>query len=323
MTTPLLAIDNLSISYATGEARIHALRQASLMANKGEVIGIVGESGCGKSTLVSAIINLLAANAEVNSGEVRVNGKDILKLSVEEKRAVRGGEIAMVFQDPMTSFNPVLTIGDQLTDFQHRFKQCTTKEKTAQAEAMLAHVGIANPDLCLGRFPHELSGGMRQRVAIAAALLMQPSIFLADEPTTALDVTMEAQIIHLLRELRNELDGAIIVVTHHLGVVAELCDRVYVMYAGQIVEQALVDDLFHAPRHPYTKALIACDPAHIHDTTSRLPTIPGRVPNLASPPPGCSFFARCTVAKEHCKSTTPPWVEASSTQAALCHEVKP
>ncbi|WP_373504105.1 ABC transporter ATP-binding protein [Aestuariivirga sp.] len=320
MTEPLLDIDNLTIAYHTEGGLLMALRGASLTARAGEVIGIVGESGCGKSTLASAIINLPGTNAEIKGGAIRYRGTDILTLDPEAQRALRGRDIAMVFQDPMTSFNPVLTIGDQLVDFQHQ-RNAPYTEKRARALKLLEEVGIPDPAGCLRRYPHELSGGMRQRAAIAAALLMEPGILVADEPTTALDVTMEAQIIHLLRELRSIHRGAIIVVTHHLGVVAELCDRVYVMYAGEVVEEALVDDLFHAPAHPYTKALLACDPAHVEERMSVLPVIPGRVPDLTSPPTGCSFATRCSVAMDHCRDVHPPWVRCGPNQGARCHRV--
>ncbi len=320
MMETLLQVEDLTIDYHADHGDVHALRHASLTARRGEVIGIVGESGCGKSTLVSAIINLLASNARLKSGAVRYKGTDILKLSENEKRKVRGQHIAMVFQDPMTSFNPVFTIGEQLTDFQHQQNELSRTVKRQRTLEIIRRVGIPDPELCLAKFPHELSGGMRQRAAIAAALLMKPSVLVADEPTTALDVTMEAQIIHLMRELRADYDGAIIVVTHHLGVIAELCDRVYVMYAGQIVEEGLVDDIYHAPRHPYTKALIACDPAHLEQHTPLLPTIPGRVPDLSNDLVGCSFAARCSLANERCRNSPPPWAKIAPTHAALCHE---
>ena len=313
--TALLEVSRLSIAYGP----LQALRGASLVARAGEVIGIVGESGCGKSTLASALIALPAPGARVTAGDVRLNGRDILALPEEEKRRVRGRQIAMIFQDPMTAFNPVLTLGDQLTDYQHHLALPRT-EKRANALKMLTRVGIPDPALCLARYVHELSGGMRQRAAIAAALLMTPDVLVADEPTTALDVTMEAQIIHLLRELRHDHHGTIVVVTHHLGVVGELCDRVYVMYAGQVVEEGTTDEIYHTPRHPYTAALIACDPAHLAAHTPVLPTIPGRLPDLTDPPPGCAFAPRCTLASAIC-SSAPPYVAGSATQSARCQRV--
>lgn len=245
----VLEVDRLTLSYHIPGGAVQALRDVSVQANAGEVLGVMGESGCGKSTLAAAIINLFGANAQVTAGQVRYRGTDILTLPADGQRRLRGRHIGMIFQDPMTAFNPVLTIGAQLVDFQHHLLGGQS-EKRINAAAMLARVGIPDPTLCLRRYPHELSGGMRQRAAIAAALLLQPDVLVADEPTTALDVTLEAQIIHLLRELRQDYQGAIIIVTHHLEVIAELCDRVAVMYAGQVVEEGLVDDIYHAPRHP-------------------------------------------------------------------------
>ncbi len=323
MRPPLIGVENLSISYASEEGQVQALRNATLAARAGEAIGIVGESGCGKSTLAAALITLLAANARVTSGGVMFGGRNILALAPEEQRRLRGRHIAMIFQDPMTSFNPVLTIGAQLIDFQREHEALPRAELRRRAADMLKRVGIADPERCLERYVHELSGGMRQRAAIAAALLMAPDVLVADEPTTALDVTMEAQIIHLLRELRREYNGAIVIVTHHLGLVGELCDRVYVMYAGQVVEEGSVDEVYHQPCHPYTRALIACDPANIHEPVPELPTIPGRLPDLVTPPAGCSFASRCPLAQERCRSLAPPYVELRPGHAARCHEARP
>ncbi|MFZ5672897.1 MAG: ABC transporter ATP-binding protein [Pseudomonadota bacterium] len=269
MTEPLLAIRDLTIDYA---GHVRAVRRASLEIRLGEAVGLVGESGSGKSTLASAITGLLPSGSRILTGDVSFKGRPITGADRKAQAALRGDEIAMVFQDPMTSFNPVLTIGDQLVDFQCRLPG-SAAEKLSRAIAMLARVGIPDPALRARAYPHELSGGMRQRCAIAAALLVNPSLLIADEPTTALDVTMEAQIIHLFRELRRDYGGGILIVTHHLGVVAELCDRVYVMYQGEVVEGGDVDDIFHKPRHPYTRALLACDPARITERTSYLPVI--------------------------------------------------
>jgi oligopeptide/dipeptide ABC transporter ATP-binding protein len=323
MSEALLEVENLSISYQSDSGLLKALRNANLVARAGEVIGIVGESGCGKSTLASALINLIPSNGVVTSGSVHFRGRDILSLPENEKRAIRGQHIAMIFQDPMTAFNPVLTIGDQLIDYQEHCLGVSRAEKRKRAAAMLVQVGIPDPDHNLGRYVHELSGGMRQRAAIAAALLVTPDILVADEPTTALDVTMEAQIIHLLRELRTDYKGAIIVITHHLGLIGELCDRVYVMYAGEVVEEGLIDDIYHTPRHPYTKALIACDPAHLAERTTTLPTIPGRLPDLVNLPQGCSFASRCTLVHDRCHTEAPAMVALSATRQVRCHAVQP
>ena len=319
MNAPLLEITDLSVAYQTDTGPVMALRGANLLARAGEVIGIVGESGCGKSTLAAAVMNLLPATAKVTGGAVRFLGEDILTLAPQAQRVLRGASMAMIFQDPMTAFNPVLTMGDHLVDFQHQ-SRASYRDKLARARDQLALVGLSDPDVILRRYPHQLSGGMRQRVAIAAALLMNPQVLVADEPTTALDVTTEAQILHLLRNLRQTYQGTIVVISHHLGVVAELCDRVYVMYAGQVVEQALVDDLFHAPRHPYTRALLACDPASFTNPKPVLPTIPGRLPDLRDPPKGCSFAPRCPLGSARC-AAVPPWAQVSPSHGVLCHEV--
>ncbi len=313
---PILSIEDLSVGYRASGGTVQALRHVSVAVHKGEVLGIMGESGCGKSTLAAAMINLLPTGARVHSGAVRLNGADMLRLPPAEMRRLRGTSIAMVFQDPMTAFNPVLTIGAQLADFVGAHD--TALAAPARLSAMLARVGIPDPGRCLGRYPHELSGGMRQRVAIAAALLMQPDVLIADEPTTALDVTMEAQIIHLLRDLRSSFDGAIVIVTHHLGVIAELCDRVAVMYAGEVVEDGPVDAIFHDPQHPYTRALLACDPAVVDPSSGRLPTIGGRLPDLSALPEGCAFAARCGQAAAICRHP-PPRRALQPGRSVLCH----
>ena len=319
MSVPLLSVEGLCLSYQADGRPVQALRDVSLEAQRGEIVGIVGESGCGKSTLAAALIGLLPEGARIEGGRIRLEGDDLLALPEAMRRQLRGPGIAMVFQDPMTSFSPVLRVGEQLADFQYNLAGVSRRDKRARALAMLRKVGVSDPERCLDRYPHELSGGMRQRAAVAAALLMSPTILVADEPTTALDVTMEAQILHLLRELREESGGAIVIITHHLGVIGEVCDRVYVMYAGEVVEEGTVDEIYYAPRHPYTRALIACDPGHLAVRTRVLPTIPGRPPHLSPPPAACSFAPRCPLASERCRTLRPPRVRVSPTQAALCH----
>jgi oligopeptide/dipeptide ABC transporter ATP-binding protein len=319
--TGSLSAQNLSVSYRTPHGSVHALRNVDITATAGEVVGIVGESGCGKSTLVTALANLLPANAQVE-GSILYNDVDLVRLDAHRRRMLRGDEIALVSQDPMTAFNPVLTIGDQLVDFQHHRRDLSRSQKTARIAAMLEQVGISDAPRRMASYPHELSGGMRQRVAIAAALLTDPGLLIADEPTTALDVTMEAQIIHLLRELRRAFNGIIIIVSHHLGVIAELCDRVYVMYAGEVVECGDVDAIFHDARHPYTRALLACDPARFHDRLDRLPTIPGSLPSLMAPPVGCVFSTRCERAFAPCATVAPVAARLSSSHHARCHAVR-
>lgn len=312
----VLSVESLSVSYRIPGGWLRAVRDVSLSVGKGEVLGIMGESGCGKSTLAAAMIGLLPPAARVEAGAIRLNGTDMLRLPPADLRRLRGQSVAMVFQDPMTAFNPVLTIGRQLADFTGAHGGAG--HGRGDIAAMLERVGIPDPDRCLGRYPHELSGGMRQRVAIAAALLMRPDVLIADEPTTALDVTMEAQIIHLLRDLRSSFDGAIVIDTHHLGVIAELCDRVAVMYAGEVVEEAPVDALFHDPRHPYTAALLACDPAVVLPGSGHLPTIGGRLPDLSALPAGCAFAPRCGRADAICMAP-PPRHRPGQGRLVLCH----
>lgn len=317
--TASLTVEGLSVAYRVAGGSLQAVRDVSLSVQRGEVLGIMGESGCGKSTLAAAMINLLPPGAQVLAGAVCLNGTDLFRLSPAAQRALRGRSVAMVFQDPMTAFNPVLTIGRQLADFAGAHDP--TRAAPDRLAAMLGQVGIPDPARCLTRYPHELSGGMRQRVAIAAALLMQPDVLIADEPTTALDVTMEAQIIHLLRDLRTSFDGAIVIVTHHLGVIAELCDRVAVMYAGEVVEDGPVDAIFHAAKHPYTRALLACDPAVVDPSSGRLPTIAGRLPDLTALPPGCAFLQRCPMALPACHDPVPRH-RIGPDRSVLCHRVE-
>ena len=308
----LLSVRNLSIDYRTGSAPIHALRDVSITASAGEAIGIVGESGCGKSTLSLALPGLLPQAAQRVGGTIDFDGKPL------DAAALRGREIAMVFQDPMTAFNPVLTIGQQLLDFGAR-----TGATKQRAIAMLAKTGIPSPEARFNAYPHELSGGMRQRAAIAAALMIAPRLLIADEPTTALDVTTEAQIIQLFRDLRRDFGGALIIVTHHLGVIAELCDRVYVMYAGEVVEEGPVDRIFHAAKHPYTQALLACDPARIEAGGGLLPVIAGRLPSLADLPPGCSYAARCPQKRSLCESAGATRQAMAEGHHVFCREAAP
>lgn len=318
----VLAIRDLSVDFRTLSGSVHALRRVSIDVPAGSIVGIVGESGSGKSTLALAIMRLMAANADVTHGSIDFDGRDLLALDETGMRALRGARLSMVFQDPMTSLNPVRSIGKQMADIQHRDPR-PASSKRALAIATLKHVGIPDPERQLKRYPYEFSGGMRQRISIAMSLLLKPEILIADEPTTALDVTMEAQILHLLRSLRSEINGAILFISHNLGAVAELCDRVVVLYAGEVVEQGNVADIFARPQHPYTKALLECDPARIEQATRTLPTIPGDVPNLLNVPAGCVFAPRCSVAIETCRTAPPPDVAAGVDHTARCHLLKP
>ena len=316
---PVLSIRDLSLDFETPPGPVHALRKVSLDVPRNHIVGIVGESGSGKSTVIAAAMRLLANNAVIRGGEVIFNGRDVLGMSQEELRALRGEEIAMVFQDPMTSQIPVLTVGRQMTDIQYRRRNVSMAEKRNLAVEMMRRVGISDPEERLAQHPHQFSGGMRQRIAIAMALLMNPQLLIADEPTTALDVTMEAQIIHLLRELKESFEGSILFVSHNLGLIAELCDYVVVMYAGEVVEQGSVEDLFYRASHPYTQALLECDPARIEDATPVLPTIPGDVPDLHIVPRGCVFAPRCPRAVARCREEPAQIATIGAGHRARCH----
>ena len=317
MTDSLLEIDRLSVDYETARGDLKALRDISFDVKKGEIVGIVGESGCGKSTLISSILRLTAPNTRFRQGAVRFKGDDLLQLPERKMRDLRGGDISIVFQDPMQTHNPVLSIGQQMVDIQHR-SRASKSEKLAKAAQMLGAVGIPDPEARLKQFPHEFSGGMRQRIAIAMALMSEPDLLIADEPTTALDATLEVQIIERLQELQREYHCAILFISHHLGVIAELCDRVVVMYAGAVVESGEVREIFHNPKHPYTRRLIDCDPGHIKERARVLPTIPGEVPDLANLPGGCIFRDRCDQAMARCASEVPQLEQLKEGHHAAC-----
>jgi len=319
MTPPVLDIRDLSVSYRTDHGLLRALRNINMRIDASRIIGIVGESGCGKSTLISAIIRLLAPNAQIDGGSILFKDVDLLGLDLDAMRALRGVDISMVFQDPMTSLNPVMTIGRQMTDIQYR-DDLSTQEKIARATRLLDRVGIPDPAEHLKRYPHHLSGGMRQRVAIAMALMTKPALLIADEPTTALDATLELQIIHRLQQLQQDFGCAILFISHHLGVIAELCDDVVVMYAGEVVESGPVRDVFLEPRHPYTRKLLECDPARIKDVTRVLPVIPGGLPDLVDLPDGCVFRPRCDVAIDVCAHER-PLLDGTDHRVA-CHVIR-
>jgi oligopeptide/dipeptide ABC transporter ATP-binding protein len=316
MSEPVLEIRDLSVSYQTDRGNLRALRNVNISVEPGKIVGIVGESGCGKSTLISAIIRLLAPNAQIEAGSILFRANDLLGLEPDAMRALRGDEISMVFQDPMTSLNPVMTIGRQMTDIQFRDNRSKT-EKLARAADLLERVGISDPAVQLKRYPHHLSGGMRQRVAIAMALMAEPALLIADEPTTALDATLEVQIIERLQQLQQDFGCAILFISHHLGVIAELCDEVVVMYAGEVVESGPTRDVFREPRHPYTRKLLECDPARIEKRTRVLPVIAGQLPDMVDLPGGCVFRSRCDESIDICMRERPT-LEGND-HCAACH----
>ncbi len=318
MNENVLTIRDLSVHYGTGRGELKALRHVNLDVPKGAIVGVVGESGCGKSTLISSIIRLLAENASIPNGTIEFKNTDLLKLPEEDMRAIRGNQMSVVFQDPMSTLNPVLSIGRQMTDIQYRDKK-SRAEKNQRSIEMLTSVGIPDPASRLKQFPHEFSGGMQQRISIAMALQAEPSFLIADEPTTALDATLEVQIIHLLKELQADMGCSILFISHHLGVIAELCDYVVLMYAGEVVEQGTVADVFHRPAHPYTERLLKCDPASIATKSRTLPTIPGEIPDLVTIPSGCIFKNRCEYVMTQCDTEVPEWSEGSTGHYVSCH----
>ncbi|MDE0304014.1 MAG: ABC transporter ATP-binding protein [Albidovulum sp.] len=318
MARPVLAVRHLSVDFRTLRGRVHALRDVSLEVPPNKIVGVLGESGCGKSTLINAVTGLLANNAEITRGEVIFEQADLAKLSERELLKVRGEKISMVFQDPMTAQNPVISVGRQMTDTLYRHRKLSAGEKRKLATGMLRKVGISDPEERMDQFPHEFSGGMRQRISIAMALMMNPDLFIADEPTTALDVTMEAQFIHLLRELQADIGCAVLFISHNLGLIAELCDEVVVMYAGEVVEKGPLAEIFFNPCHHYTRRLIECDPSRVLDRSAVLPTIPGRLPNLTRLPAGCIFRSRCGHAIAECATKSPPLLAVSETHSVAC-----
>jgi oligopeptide/dipeptide ABC transporter ATP-binding protein len=314
----VIELRGLSIDFRTPAGSVHALRNIDFSIPCGSVVGVVGESGSGKSTLALAIMGLMPANAVLKSGSIRFGDLDLRALKPAALRALRGSRISMVFQDPMTSLNPVRSIGDQMTDIQYRDRS-SMADKRRKAADMLRKVGIPDPERQLDRYPYAFSGGMRQRIVIAMGILQRPELLIADEPTTALDVTMEAQIVQLLRQVRGEVNGSILFISHNLGLIAELCDYVVVLYAGEVVEQGSVRDIFHQARHPYTQALLECDPARIGEVRRELPTITGEVPNLLKAPAGCVFTARCPKAFDRCPVERPADYTVGPVHVARCH----
>ena len=315
---PLLDVKELSTTFTTDDGPLAAVDRVSFSVERGRVLGIVGESGCGKSVTNLSQMGLHGSSAKV-TGEAIFDGKDLLEMDDDDLRRLRGNEIAMIFQDPMTSLNPVYRIGWQLEEAVS-LHGGTRSGARLRALEMLRAVGIPAPEERLQAYPHELSGGMRQRVMIAMALINNPALLIADEPTTALDVTTQAQILELIRNLRSDFDSAIIFVTLDLGVVAELCDEVLVMYAGRVIEQGSVVDIFERPQHPYTWGLLDSLPGRSRGA-SRLASIPGSPPSLLDPPLGCRFAPRCRFAFARCKVEPPPVLRpaGASGQLAACH----
>lgn len=317
----MLEVKNLKTEFRTEEGSFFAVDDVSFHVKSGSVLGIVGESGCGKSVTSLSIMRLIQAPGKIADGEISFEGRNLLKLSDKEMRDIRGNEIAMIFQEPMTSLNPVFTIGNQIEEtIRVHQKNLSKSEIKDQALKMLKLVNIPSPEKRYDEYPHQLSGGMRQRVMIAMALSCNPKLLIADEPTTALDVTIQAQILDLMRKLQSEFKASMILITHDLGVVAEMCNEVVVMYAGKIVESGTVEDIFYRPKHPYTRGLLDSIP-HFEtgQKLEKLRTIPGLVPSLMNLPKGCRFYDRCKKRRDNCTTAMPPLAQMSETQKAACY----
>jgi oligopeptide/dipeptide ABC transporter ATP-binding protein len=318
---PILDVRNLDVAYRGGEGPVRAVRNVSLSISRGEAVGVMGESGSGKSTLLLAILQLLGQGTETR-GEVCFKGEDLIIAGRQRLGQLRGDRLAMVFQDPQASFSPVFALATQFLAVQHRLKM-SRRAKLARAVEALRGVGIPDPEHRIHCYPHQFSGGMLQRAAIALALMSSPDLLIADEPTTALDATMEAQIIALLHDLRRRFDGAVMIVSHQPNVIAELCDRVVVMYGGTVVEEGPTAQILNDPRHPYTRRLIACEPSRIAVATRKLPTIPGSPPDLARLDGGCAFAARCLDRMDRCGLSEPALALAAAGRQVRCHLVGP
>lgn len=317
----MLSVRNLITEFETDEGRVRAVDNISFEVNAGETLGIVGESGCGKSVTAQSIMRLLPQPmGQIVGGEILFQGRDLVSLSVAEMQKVRGARIGMVFQEPMTALNPVHTIGRQLTEVLLIHKPITKDQAIREAIVMLDKVGIPSPDIRMTEYPHQLSGGMRQRVVIAMALACQPSLLIADEPTTALDVTIQAQILELIKELQTHMGMAVMLITHDLGVIAETCSSVVVMYAGKVAEKGSVYDVFDRPTHPYTRGLLESIPRLDTPPKSKLTIIPGMVPGLLDLPQGCRFENRCRYRKDSCTVASPPIETVEPGHEVSCYE---
>ncbi|NMA85618.1 MAG: ABC transporter ATP-binding protein [Epulopiscium sp.] len=317
MSKHLLEVKNLKTSFYTDKGVVKAVDGVSFAIDAGKTLGIVGESGCGKSITSMSVMRLIQKPGVIEEGEILYQGKDLLAISEDEMRSMRGNEISMIFQEPMSSLNPVFTIGYQIMETLMLHQKLSKKEARQKAIDMLNLVQIPRAEKIVDEYPHQLSGGMRQRVMIAMALACMPKILIADEPTTALDVTIQAQILNLMNDLKQRLNTAIMLITHDLGVVAEMADYVVVMYAGKVVEEGPVEELFADPKHPYTIGLLNSKP-NLNEERGRLDSIPGSVPNPTDLPQGCAFHPRCKFATEHCRQYRPELKELGPKHSAAC-----
>ena len=318
-TDKLLEVKDLHVSFKTYAGEVKAVRGINFEVGKGECVGIVGESGCGKSVTSQSIMQLLKTPpALYKQGSILFEGEDLLKKTEKEMQSIRGNSISMIFQDPMTTLNPTQKIGKQIMEVLIEHKGMSKKDAYAEAERMLELVAMSEPSKRMQQYPHEFSGGMRQRAMIAIALACSPKLIIADEPTTALDVTVQAQILELLQDVQRKVGMSIMLITHDLGVVAKMCDRVVVMYAGQIVEQGTVEEIFKKPTHPYTKGLLSAVPRMDMSRKEALTTIVGTPPDLFAPPKGCAFYARCNEAMRVCEEHMPAMQNVGGTLQSAC-----
>jgi len=314
----LLKVNDLKTTFYSKNKKIEAVRGVSFEVKTGDILGIVGESGSGKSVLMKSVMNILPESAKIDSGEIYFYGKNLLKLSPKEMRKIKGKEIAMIFQDPMSALNPLRKVGEHIVEVLVRHKGINKTQAQKLAIDVLREVGIPLPEKRMNQYPHEFSGGMRQRVLIAMALACSPKLLIADEPTTALDVTIQAQILELLKSLKEVNNMSIILITHDLGVVASICNRIEVMYGGLIMEEGLTEEIFYEPKHPYTKALLNAIPKVQGDEKTRLEPIKGSAPSLLNPPMGCPFAERCEFAFAKCFNEMPVYKKISETHKAMC-----
>ncbi|MDH8677318.1 ABC transporter ATP-binding protein [Fusibacter bizertensis] len=323
MADKLLEVKNLKTSFFTHVGEVQAVRGVSFELNTGEALGIVGESGSGKSVTSMSLMKLLQYPGVIKEGEILFEGVDVVPKSEREMRKIRGNDIAMIFQDPMTSLNPVYTIGNQIIEAILEHQNVSKDQARQKAIKMLELVGIPSPESRIDNYPHEFSGGMRQRAMIAIALSCEPKLLIADEPTTALDVTIQAQILELMKDLKEKINTSIILITHDLGVVADLCSRIVVMYGGLIMEEGTASEVFYTPRHPYTMGLLKSIPKLHKKDKDRLIPIDGTPPDLVKPPTGCPFYARCDYAMKICKEQQPPYFSVEQGHRSMCWRMHP
>jgi oligopeptide transport system ATP-binding protein len=318
-TTPLLSIQDLHVCFETFSGNVQAVRGVSFDVERGQTVAIVGESGCGKSVTAQSILKLIPMPpGKIKSGQILFEGKDLVTYTEAQMRSIRGREIGMIFQDPMTSLNPTLSIGYQIQEVLVQHAKMNYTQAKIRVLELLKLVGIPDPETRIDQYPHEFSGGMRQRAMIAMGLACEPKLLIADEPTTALDVTIQAQILELMKEIQSKTQTSIILITHDLGVVAGMADKVVVMYGGEVVEYASVDQIFNKPSHPYTKALLAAIPRSSTSRDKKLQSIEGSPPDLAHPPKGCAFCSRCSFAMKVCKDYAPPLFSIGENHASRC-----